>query len=76
VLDAIKIELTRRDFIERKAAEWVGPDLKKVSDQVARQLKPDIVAAFVNMALTLLPAFVAFRLLAIPMLEHRAPLRC
>jgi hypothetical protein len=76
VLDAIKIELTQRDFIERKAVEWVGPDLKKVSDDVARQLKPDVVAAFVNMALTLLLAFVAFRLFAIPMLEHRALLHC
>lgn len=76
VLDAIKIELTQRDFIERKAVEWVGPDLKKVSDDVARQLKPDVVAAFVNMALSLLLAFVAFRLFAIPMLEHRALLRC
>ena len=76
VLDAIKIELTQRDFIERKAVEWVGPDLKKVSDEVARQIRPDIAAAFVNMALTLLLAFIAFRLFAIPMLEHRALMHC
>ncbi|MBV8500421.1 MAG: hypothetical protein JO006_01740 [Paucibacter sp.] len=76
VLEAIKIELTQRDFIERKAVEWVGPDLKTVSDQVARQLKPDIVAAFFNMGLTLVLAFIAFRLFAIPMLEHRALLQC
>lgn len=76
VLEAINTELVQRDFIERKAVEWLGPDLKHVSDGVARQLKPDIVAALVNMALTLLLAFIAFRLFAIPMLEHKALLKC
>ena len=72
VQSAIEAELTERDFIERKAVEWLGPDLKSVADDIARYLRPDIVAAAANMALTLVLAFVAFRLCAIPMLEHRA----
>ncbi len=72
VLDAINEELTLRQFIERKAVDWLGPDLKKLSDDIARKLKPDVLAAVGNMALTLLLAFVAFRLFAIPLLEHRA----
>lgn len=69
---AIEADLTERDFIERKAVAWVGPDLKTVADDIARYLRPDIVAACANMALTLILAFVAFRLYSIPMLEQRA----
>ena len=72
VQSVIEAELTERDFIERKAVEWLGPDLKTIADDIARYLRPDIVAAAANMALTLVLAFVAFRLYAIPMLEHRA----
>jgi hypothetical protein len=72
VLAAIETELTTRQFIERKAVEWLGPDLRKLSDEVAKKLRPDILAAVGNMAITLLLAFVAFRLFAIPALEHRA----
>lgn len=72
VLEAIKAELTQRQFIERKAVEWLGPDLKKIADDVAKKLKPDVLTAVANMGITLLLAFVAFRLFAIPLLEHRA----
>lgn len=72
VLMAINTELTQRQFYERKAVEWLGPDLKKIADEIARKLKPDVVAAIGNMTCTLLLAFVAFRLFAIPLLEHRA----
>ncbi|MDR9836982.1 MULTISPECIES: hypothetical protein [Herbaspirillum] len=72
VLEAIKAELTQRQFIERKAVEWLGPDLKKISDEVAKKLKPDVLTAVANMGITLLLAFVAFRLFAIPLLEHKA----
>lgn len=72
VLDAINKELTQREFYERKAVEWLGADLKKIADDVARKLKPDVIAAVSNMAITLFLAFVAFRLFVIPMLEQRA----
>lgn len=69
---AIEVELTQRQFIQRKAVEWLGPDLRKLAREVATKLKPDVLAATTNMALTLLLAFVAFRLFAIPMLERHA----
>lgn len=72
VLHEIEVELGRRQFYERKVVEMLTPDLKKIADEVAREIKPDLLAAAFNMALTLLMAFVAFRLFAIPMLEHRA----
>lgn len=72
VLAAIETELTQRQFYERKAVEWLGPDLKVISDDVAKKLKPDVLTAVANMAITLLLAFVAFRLFAIPLLEHKA----
>ncbi|KVP17084.1 hypothetical protein WJ84_02065 [Burkholderia ubonensis] len=72
VREAIETELTQRQFIERKAVEWLGPDLKQLSEDVARKLKPDVMAAAFNMAFTLLMAFIAFRLFAIPLLEHQA----
>lgn len=72
VLSAIEAELTQRQFIERKAVEWLGPDLKNIADEVAKKLKPDVMTAAANMGITLLLAFVAFRLFAIPLLEHRA----
>lgn len=72
VLSAIEAELTQRQFIERKAVEWLGPDLKNIADDIARKLKPDVMTAVANMGITLLLAFVAFRLFAIPLLEHRA----
>lgn len=72
VLSAINAELTQREFYERKAVEWLAPDLKKIADDVARKLKPDVIAAVSNMAITLFLAFVAFRLFVIPMLEQRA----
>jgi hypothetical protein len=72
VLNALNKELNQREFYERKAIEWLGADLKKIADDVARKLKPDVVAAVSNMAITLFLAFVAFRLFVIPMLEQRA----
>jgi hypothetical protein len=72
VFDAIELDLTQRPFYERKAVKWLVPDLKKIADDVALKIRPDIVAAVFNMVLTLLLAFVAFRLFAIPMLEHKA----
>jgi hypothetical protein len=70
--EALETELTQRQFYERKAVEWLGPDLAKLSEDVADQLKPDVMAALFNMAFTLLMAFVAFRVFAIPLLEHHA----
>lgn len=70
--EALETELTQRQFYERKAVEWLGPDLEKLSEDVARQLKPDVLVAVFNMAFTLLMAFVAFRVFAIPLLEHHA----
>jgi hypothetical protein len=72
VLKAIETELTQRQFFERKAVEWLGPDLKNIANDVAKKLKPDVVASVANMGMTLLMAFVAFRLFAIPLLEHKA----
>lgn len=61
-----------REFYERKAVEWLGPDLEKLSEEVASKLRPDVVAAGVNIAFTLCMAFIAFRVFAIPLLEARA----
>jgi hypothetical protein len=72
VQNAINKELTQRQLHERKAVEWLAGDLKKIADDVARKLRPDVMAAVSNMAITLLLAFIAFRLFAIPLLEHRA----
>ena len=72
VLAAIKAELADLHYIQQKGIELLGPDLKKIADDVARKLRPDVLAVVGNMALTLLLAFVAFRLFAIPLLEHRA----
>lgn len=72
VRDAIEVELTQREFYERKAVQWLGPDLQKLSDEVAHKLKPDIIAAAANIAFTLFMAFIAFRVFAIPLLEARA----
>lgn len=72
VQDAIELELTQRQFYERKVLEWLGPDLELISHDVARRLRPDVIAGVTNMAVTLFVAFVAFRLFAIPWLEHRA----
>jgi hypothetical protein len=72
VREAIEQELTLRQFYERKVVEWLGPDLTKLSHEVARKLRGDVLAAVVNMAFTLFMAFVAFRLFAIPLLEHKA----
>ncbi|MGF6440243.1 hypothetical protein [Paraburkholderia youngii] len=72
VLNAIEVELGTLHFIKKKGIELLGPDLKKIADEVARKLRADVLAVAGNMALTLLLAFVAFRLFAIPLLEHRA----
>jgi hypothetical protein len=72
VRGAIETELTSRQFYERKAVEWLGPDMKRLADDVARKLKPDVLMAGFNMGFTLLTAFLAFRVFVIPLLEHRA----
>lgn len=72
VLIAIQTELTQRQYYQRAIVEYLGPDLKIVADDVGMRLLPDIRAAVANMVLTLLLAFIAFRLFAIPMLEQRA----
>jgi hypothetical protein len=72
LLGAIEQELAQRHLRERKVVQWLGPSLKSIADDVARKLKPDLIAAAANMAGTLLLSFVAFRLFVIPMLEHRA----
>jgi hypothetical protein len=72
VLAAMEKEITQRQLYQRKVVEWLGPDLRTIADGIARKLKPDVVAAVLNMTATLLLAFVAFRLFAIPLLELRA----
>jgi uncharacterized membrane protein len=72
VREAIETELTSRQFFERKAVEWLGPDMKRLAEDVARKLKPDVMMAAFNMAFTLFTAFIAFRVFVIPLLEHRA----
>lgn len=72
VLDALEAELTQRQFYERKVVEWLGPDLRKLADEVAQKLRGDVIAAACNMGMTLFMAFIAFRVFVIPMLEHRA----
>ncbi|MEX3984133.1 hypothetical protein AB4Y45_34835 [Paraburkholderia sp. EG287A] len=70
--EALATELTKRQRYEQKVVEWLGPDLNRFSEEVARKLKPDVLAAVFNIAFTLFMAFLAFRVFAIPMLEHRA----
>jgi hypothetical protein len=72
VRGAIETELTSRQFYERKAVEWLGPDMKRLAEDVARKLKPDVMMAAFNMAFTLFTAFLAFRVFVIPLLEHQA----
>lgn len=72
VRKAIDEELRQRQFYEQKIVEYLGPDLDVIADDVAFKLHPDIRAALINMGLTLFMAFIAFRLVAIPWLEHRA----
>jgi hypothetical protein len=72
VREAIELELTQRRLYEKKIFEWLGPDLKNLSEDVARTLRPDVMAAVANMAFTLLMAFVAFRVFVIPLLERHA----
>lgn len=72
VHQAIVAELCQLQYVERKVVEYLGPDIEELSSDIARQLLPDIRSALINMGLTLVMAFVAFRLTAIPMLEHRA----
>jgi hypothetical protein len=72
VREAIETELMEGQLIQRKAVEWLGPDLERLSEDVARKLKPDVMGAAFNMAFTLFMAFIAFRVFVIPLLEHRA----
>ena len=69
---AILEDLCKRRPLERAAVQYLGPDLELVSYEIAYEILPDIRAALINMGLTLVMAFIAFRLTAIPMLEHRA----
>lgn len=69
---AIEQELLNRDMVERKVVEWLGPDLKELSVEVARKLRPEFISAARNLALTLVLAFIAFRIFAIPWLEQKA----
>lgn len=72
IREAIEAELTQRGYYVQKVVEWLGPDLKEFSVDVARMLKPDVLAAALNMAFTLFMAFLAFRVFAIPLLEQHA----
>lgn len=72
VHEAILEDLCKRHPLERSAVQYLGPDLEKVSYEIAAEILPDVRAALINMGLTLIMAFIAFRLTAIPMLEHRA----
>lgn len=69
---AIEEELTQREFYERKAVEWLGPDLRALSVDIARKMRPDVIAAGINIGFTMLVSSVAFRIFIIPMLERQA----
>lgn len=69
---AIDKDLRDRRFYERKIVEYLGPDLDAVAAEIAGKLRKDVVRGLANMALTVFVSFVAFRLFAIPMLEHMA----
>jgi hypothetical protein len=72
IREAVETELTQQRLYAQKAVEWLGPDLKTLSEDIARKLRPDVLAAGFNLGFTLLMAFVAFRVFVIPLLEHRA----
>ena len=72
ISEEIDSELGRLPGYGKRAVEYLGPDLDKLSHDIADELFPDIRAALIHMVLTLAMAFIAFRLTAIPMLEHRA----
>lgn len=69
---ALEKELVQRSLFERKAVEWLAPGIQTLSYDVATKLKKDVVAAATNMTVTIVLAFVAFRLFALPYLEHKA----
>lgn len=71
VQQALETELVQRSLFERKAVEWLAPGIQSLSYDVAAKLKKDVVAAATNMAVTLVLAFIAFRLFVIPYLEHK-----
>ncbi|MBC3861513.1 hypothetical protein H8K32_05315 [Undibacterium jejuense] len=72
ISEEIENELCRLPIYGKKAIEYLGPDLDTLSHDITDELLPDIRAALIHMGLTLVMAFIAFRLTAIPMLEHRA----
>jgi len=72
VHEAILADLCQRHPLEQAVVQYLGPDLENVSNEIASEILPDIRAALINMGLTLIMAFIAFRLTAIPLLEHRA----
>lgn len=69
---AIDEDLQARRYYQKVIVEFLSPDLDTISNSVAKKLTPDIRAVFLNMGITLLMSFLAFRLVALPLLEHRA----
>ena len=72
ISEEIENEVGKLPVYGKKAIEYLGPDLDALSHDITDELLPDIRAALIHMGLTLVMAFIAFRLTAIPMLEHRA----
>ncbi|MFZ6690038.1 hypothetical protein ACO0K0_20065 [Undibacterium sp. SXout11W] len=72
ISDEIENELGKLPVYGKKAIEYLGPDLDLLSHNITDELLPDIRAALIHMGLTLVMAFIAFRLTIIPMLEQRA----
>ncbi len=51
---AIEDELTQRRLYERKVVEWFGPDITKLSQDIASKLKREVLAASCSSELRLL----------------------
>lgn len=67
----MEAEIEKRQYLTRAAIKLLQPDLKKIAMDVASDIKADVMASALNMFFMLSMAFVAFRLFAIPWLEHR-----
>lgn len=72
IRSAIDDELKNRHFYEQKVVEYLGPNLDKISSDIAQKLKSDIRNSIINICLTLVVSFIAFRLIVIPMCIDQA----
>ena len=69
-------ELKTLPTVQRILVEQFGPDLDRLSNQISVEILPDIRAVAISSTLTLIMAFIAFRMTVIPLLEHMALFKC